>query len=153
MTIRKATKEDIPEVKELCVQTILSVNKRDYTDEEVKDWASCGESFTKWEQRLNEQIYWVCVQEQELIGLVSLKENNYLGSFFVHKNHQKKGVGNLLMNHVLTEAKLKGTKIIESEVSITAKPFFERYGFRIIKKQLAKANKLHLINFVMEKEL
>ena len=44
-----------------------------------------------------------------------------------------------------------GAEKITSEVSITARPFFERHGYRTVKEQKAKANRMYLTNFVMEK--
>ncbi|MGL5364343.1 MAG: GNAT family N-acetyltransferase, partial [Plesiomonas shigelloides] len=38
-----------------------------------------------------------------------------------------------------------------SHVSITAKPFFERFGFRVVKKQQVAINGQVLTNFLMEK--
>lgn len=40
--IRQANLSDIPALKELYQNTVLTVNRKDYTAEEVKDWASCG---------------------------------------------------------------------------------------------------------------
>ena len=41
--IRPALVSDIPAMRLLFRETVLSVNRRDYTAEEVADWASCGE--------------------------------------------------------------------------------------------------------------
>lgn len=46
-----------------------------------------------------------------------------------------------------------GVRRIDVEVSITALPFFEKQGYRVVKEQKAKANRLYLTNFVMEKAL
>lgn len=43
MNVRKAQQSDIPELKELYMGTVLTVNRKDYSQEEVEDWASCGE--------------------------------------------------------------------------------------------------------------
>ena len=40
-----------------------------------------------------------------------------------------------------------------SEKTITARPFFEKRGYQVVKEQLAKANRLYLTNYVMEKRL
>ena len=42
--LRKLTEEDIPDLQILFRETVLHVNARDYTREEVEDWASCGDS-------------------------------------------------------------------------------------------------------------
>ena len=42
---------------------------------------------------------------------------------------------------------------ISVEASITARPFFEKRGYKVVKEQKAKAYRLYLRNFVMEKTL
>lgn len=43
--------------------------------------------------------------------------------------------------------------IITSEVCITAKPFFESKGYKVMREQKRKANVLFLTNYWMKKEL
>ena len=50
-------------------------------------------------------------------------------------------------------AKEKGAEKLISEVSITAKPFFEKQGFKVDEEQKRRANKLCLINYKMSKWL
>ena len=51
--IRQVNLSDIPALQELYQHTVLTVNRKDYTAEEVADWASCetihhiGVSFSK----------------------------------------------------------------------------------------------------------
>lgn len=49
----------------------------------------------------------------------------------------------------------RGNKIskIFAEVSITARPFFEKHGFTVIEKQKVSIRGIELVNFKMEKEL
>lgn len=41
--IRAAQQSDVIELRDLYKNTVLTVNRRDYSLEEVEDWASCGE--------------------------------------------------------------------------------------------------------------
>ena len=41
--IRQVNLSDIPALQELYQHTVLTVNRKDYTAEEVADWASCGD--------------------------------------------------------------------------------------------------------------
>ena len=75
----------------------------------------------------------------------------HLHSLFVHKDWQGKGVGTMLLSEAERLAMEYGAGKITSEVSITARPFFERHGYRTVKEQKAKANRMYLTNFVMEK--
>ena len=48
--IRRLAAQDIPEMRKLFRATVLTVNSKDYTKEEVEDWASCGDSVEHWKE-------------------------------------------------------------------------------------------------------
>ncbi|MBO1405521.1 GNAT family N-acetyltransferase, partial [Vibrio cholerae] len=47
--------------------------------------------------------------------------------------------------------KLQGITRFYSEVSITARPFYERFGFNVTQEQTIEVRGQKLCNFVMEK--
>lgn len=61
---RTATMKDIQELKKLFCNTVMTVNRRDYTAEEVADWASCCESDGRWEQLLS-TLYFIVATDVE----------------------------------------------------------------------------------------
>ena len=113
--IRRLAAQDIPEMRKLFRATVLTVNSKDYTKEEVEDWASCGD------------------------------------------------VATLLLSEVEKMARRYEVHKINVEVSITARPFFEKRGYKVVKEQKrgykvvkeqkARANRLWLTNYVMEKAI
>ena len=48
--IRQVNLSDIPALQELYQHTVLTVNRKDYTAEEVADWASCGDDTSHWNE-------------------------------------------------------------------------------------------------------
>jgi N-acetylglutamate synthase-like GNAT family acetyltransferase len=60
------------------------------------------------------------------------------------------GVGKSLMEHVLAIAKNNNISKIKVDVSITAKPFFEKFGFMQVKMNHVKRCDEELINFSMQ---
>ena len=72
---------------------------------------------------------------------------------FIHKDWQRKGIASALLSEMESYAGGRGAGEIISEVSITARPFFERQGYTVRKQQRARANRLELTNFVMTKKL
>lgn len=152
--IRQATLFDIPAVKELYQNTILTVNRKDYTVEEVEDWASCGDDTAHLVESFKDQHYVVAENKNGMIvGFASVNDAGYIHTLFVHKDFQHQGIATSLYKYLEVYAKEKGAKKITSEVSITAKPFFEKQGFRVDEEQKRKANQLFLINYKMSKEL
>lgn len=152
--LRKLTEEDIPVLQTLFRETVLHVNVRDYTREEVEDWASCGDSAEHMKDLLARNDYVAALNERdEIIGFSSMNAEGYLHSLFVHKDYQRVGVGSLLLSAVEKRAWEYGVSEITSEVSLTARPFFEKRGYEVIKVQKRRANRLELTNFVMRKRL
>ena len=154
LPIRRLTAQDIPEMRELFRATVLTVNSKDYTKEEVEDWASCGDSVEHWKELFAKNNYIGALDGQgRIVGFSSMNTEGYLHSMFVHKDWQGKGVATLLLSEVEKMARGYGVHKISVEVSITARPFFEKRGYKVMKEQKAKANRLWLTNYVMEKTL
>lgn len=56
-------------------------------------------------------------------------------------------------NELEVEARKNNSKIITSDISITAKPFFEKKGFIVKAEQKNIRHNVELINYKMEKKL
>ncbi len=101
LSIRPLTEQDIPEMRELFRATVLTVNSKDYTKEEVEDWASCGDSVEHWKELFAKNDYVGALDGQgNIIGFSSMNAEGYLHSMFVHKDWQGKGVATLLLSEV-----------------------------------------------------
>ena len=62
-----------------------------------------------------------------------------------------KGIGKALMQQLLNKANQANIKRLYSHVNITAKPFFQHYGFQVVKAQQVNIRGQVLTNYVMEK--
>lgn len=90
--IRPLEEKDILNMQDLFRSTVLNVNIKDYTKEEVEDWASCGDDIEHWKELLSSNQYVGAFNEQNyLIGFSSMNKSGYLHSMFVHKDWQGKG--------------------------------------------------------------
>lgn len=152
--LRTAKPMDIPQLKQLFQQTILSVNVKDYPIEEAEDWSTCGTDDERWNELLT-NLYFIVAEnkEGEIVGFASISEKGYLHSMYVHRSYQRQGIATLLYLEMERFARSKHIEVITSEVSITARPFFERNGFVVEQEQKRKANKLFMTNYKMSKHL
>ena len=151
-TIRTARLSDSTELKNLFQDTILTINRQNYSQEECEDWASCGDDVSRMEEMINTHFFIVAINSQkQIVGFSSITPSGYLHFMFVHKDFQRTGIATLLLNEIERYAYKTGIKRIESEVSLTARTFFEKRGFVVEKAQKRKANKLFLTNFQMTK--
>lgn len=153
MNFRKATISDLPEMKELFVQTIQSVCKIDYNPDQINAWVSGAENTQRWIDVIEKQFALLAIIENKIAGFGTLKDNNYIDFFFIHKDYQRQGIANKIFSELELEAKKHHSKIITSDVSITAKPFFEKKGFVVKTEQKNMVRSVEIINYKMEKEL
>lgn len=154
ITIRIALNTDIEEIQSLYRNTVLVINRRDYSQAEVEDWASCGDDLSKIEDMIKTHYFIVAVnQRSQIVGFSSITPQGYLHSMFVHKDFQGKGIATMLLEEIERYAITAGIVRITSEVSLTARPFFEKKGYVVEGEQKRKANQLSLTNFRMAREV
>ena len=152
--IRVALQSDTVELKQLFQNTVLAINRRDYSQAEVEDWASCGDNLANIKDMIKTHYFIVAVNQQsEIVGFSSITPQGYLHSMFVHKDFQGKGIAIMLLNEIEQYAITNGIMRITSEVSFTARPFFEKRGYIVEEEQKRKANQLSLTNFWMAKQM
>ncbi|RTL58889.1 MAG: GNAT family N-acetyltransferase [Sphingobacteriales bacterium] len=148
--IRKATIEDIPSITQLFKETIETINSKDYNEEQVKVW-SAGYAYTdRWVKRLYTQYFIVAIVDEVIAGIGSIDPDGYLDIMYVHKDYQGRGVASALIDELLTNAVSNNVAAVTSDVSITAKPFFERNGFITEARQEIMINNVYLTNYKMK---
>lgn len=153
MQIREAKESDVNEITNLFYNTIQHVNIRDYSQDQVNDWASWHEKTDRWITKIREQYFIVALSDNIIAGFASLATDGYLDFMFVHKDYQRQGVATLLLHEIEKKAIEQGNTSIYSEVSITARSFFESNGYGVEKEQLKKARNEYMTNFIMKKHL
>lgn len=150
MIIRKYHPSDCPRLAELFYQTVHTVNKQDYTREQRNAWASGDVDLAAWNRSFLDHYTLVAVEEDKILGFGDIDENGYLDRLYVHKDHQREGIASRLCDKL--ENHIPGS--IRTHASITAKPFFQKRGYKVIKEQQVERRGILLTNFVMllEKE-
>ena len=83
-----------------------------------------------------------------IVGFGDIDKTGYLDRLFVHADYQGKGIATGICNQL--EQTIQGN--ITTHSSITAKPFFEKRGYRVIKEQQVERQGIFLANFIMEKD-
>ncbi len=149
--IRKYQESDAHDLWAIFYHTVRNVNLRDYSQVQVEAWAPDDFSSEIWQRKMNSLSPFVAEIEGKIVGYSDLQENGLIDHFFCHHEHQGQGVGRQLMEHVLRMGELQGITRFYSEVSITARPFYERFGFKVIQEQTIEVRGQKLCNFVMEK--
>jgi putative acetyltransferase len=153
ITIRDFQEEDSPKLWALFFNTVRNVNRRDYTEQQVKAWAQEGFDSQLWLKKMVSIQPFVAVLDGVIVGYSDVQPSGLVDHFFCHHEYQGQGVGRALMTHVLEQAKAKGLDRIYSEVSVTARPFYEHMGFIVVNEQQIEVRGATLTNYVMERRL
>nr|WP_282449734.1 GNAT family N-acetyltransferase [Vibrio sp. 1CM2L] len=136
---------------EIFFHTVRNVNVRDYSQQQVEAWAPSSFDFALWQKRMNGLQPFVAELDGCVVGYTDLQPNGLIDHFFCHHEYQGKGVGRALMEHVFTVGRVRGVSRYFSEVSITARPFYEHLGFKVVNEQEVEMRGVKLTNYVMEK--
>lgn len=148
MIIRKYQPSDCKELTELFYNTVHNVNAKDYTKEQLNVWATGQVDLEKWNELFQEHFSIVAVDDEIIVGFGDIDETGYLDRLYVHVDYQGKGIATSICNQL--EQAVKGDII--THASITAKPFFEKRGYKIVKEQQVERQGIFLTNYVMTKE-
>lgn len=148
MIIRDYQPSDCKEITELFYNTVHTVNAKDYTKEQLDVWATGQVDLEKWNQSLQEHYSIVAIENEVIVGFGDIDKTGYLDRLFVHADYQGKSIATGICNQL--EQTIQGN--ITTHSSITAKPFFEKRGYRVIKEQQVERQGIFLANFIMEKD-
>lgn len=153
MKLRKATTKDIPAILELFKLTITKVNSQDYTPEQIEVWTQSVKNTERWQQRIEMQFFLLVETDDQLVGIGSITATGYLDMMYVHPDFQRMGIAQTLLEALTSYAESQEAVAITSDVSITARPFFEKNGFTVLQKQENERQGQILVNYKMEKRL
>ncbi|MEM7174690.1 MAG: GNAT family N-acetyltransferase [Chlamydiota bacterium] len=133
ISIRNYQSEDVQALAEIYYNTIHRVNIQHYTEEQVNAWAPPSSLETKgWAKKFLKLKPIVATVLEKIVGFAEFEPNGHIDCFYCHDEWIGKGVGSALMKEILQRAKNNHIHLIFAEVSITAKPFFEKWGFRVV---------------------
>lgn len=148
MEIRKYQPSDCEELAKLFYDTVHTVNAKDYTEEQLNVWATGQVDLEKWNRSLQEHFSVVAVEGEIITGFGDIDKTGYLDRLFVHADYQGRGIATALCDRL--EQSVEGK--ITVHASVTARPFFEKRGYQVVKEQEVERQGIFLANFVMEKE-
>lgn len=147
MFLRIYQPSDCREIMKLFYNTVHTVNAGDYSSEQINAWAPWDLDERQWDNSLREHYTVVAIENNEIIGFGDIDRTGYLDRLYVHALHQGEGVATAICD--LLENCVEGT--VTTQASITARPFFEGRGYRVVRQQTVERKGVQMTNFVMKK--
>lgn len=149
MIIREYKPSDMNQIAELFFNCVHNINSRDYTKQQLNAWATGEINKSEWNKSFLEHYTLVVENDSIILGFGDIDDTGYLDRLYVHKDYQALNIATMLCNKL---EKRFNTPHITVHSSITAKGFFEKRGYIVIKEQQVKRSGQILTNFIMQKD-
>jgi putative acetyltransferase len=157
ISVRSAQPEDAWQMHHVHVTSVRILCASDYTSEQIEAWVGFLDPEKRrhyMTQADHSEILFVAEDKLgTIVGFSSLGINE-VNAVYVHPQYTRMGVGTLLLNAVETEAMAQNMKKLKLSASITAVPFYQARGYRVIEHSfhtLRSAVKIKSVS--MEKSL
>lgn len=133
--IRPYKSDDLNVIIELFNDSVRQVASRDYNPAQMDAWAPIAVDKPLWSERLESKPTVVAEYQRQIAGFSDLEPGGHIDMLFVHSDFQGLGVARSLMDHILDAAREQRLSELSTDASVTARPFFERIGFRVVREQ------------------
>jgi putative acetyltransferase len=143
----------LEEMMQLFYDTVHTVNARDYREEQLNGWAPKNPDKRFWVERLKKSVCKVAFINNQMVGFTELTDDGHVDTLYVHKDFQRRKIAAKLIEEIFQIAEIRNYQVLTTEASITAKPFFEAYGFRVTRIKKKLYNGKDFTNYKMTKEL
>ena len=153
VSLRRIRPADTGAIVALFRDTIRRVNIKDYSLEQVLAWAPEQMDLRIWTDKLSTRYSILAEIAGQIVGFGDLESDGHLDHLFVHADRQASGIGRTLAAAMEGEARRQRIGRIFTEASITARPFFERLGYRLLQEQEVLCRGVMMTNYRMEKVL
>lgn len=148
MFLRNYIPSDCEAMAELFFWTVHTVNAKDYTKEQLDVWATGQTDEEKWNRSFLEHDTVVAIEDGKIVGFGDMDQTGYLDRLYVHKDYQHQGIASAICDRLEDASKAEH---FTTHASITAKPFFEKRGYCVMKQQEVERGGILLTNYVMRK--
>ena len=138
---------------EVYYSAIHLIAKNDYSEEQLNAWAPLDLDRQRWVNRINGINPFVAEIDGQPVGYADIQPNGYIDHFFVSGYYPRQGIGKALMEFIHSEANCLSLTELTANVSLTAQPFFKRFGFVVVEQRKPVIRGVELRNALMHKSL
>ena len=149
--IRRCREGEESALFEIYYSSIHLVACRNYTPEQLQAWAPRDFDSELWRRRIRGINPFVAELNGQIVGYADLQPNGYIDHFFVSGTHPREGIGSQLMGHLLDQAQTLGISELTSDVSRTAEPFYETFGFSVVERRYPELSGVVVPNALMRR--
>lgn len=148
--IRAYDESDAAATLSVFMSAVTVTAAADYTAEQIEAWAQPNErDLRDWNAAMLARNAFVAEVGGEVVGFSDVDRAGYIDMMFVSPGYQRRGIACSLLDHAGRFARSHDATSLSANVSVTARPFFERCGFVVEVEQHSMIKGVELLNFSM----
>jgi putative acetyltransferase len=150
VSLRPFLASDAARCAEMFRASVEELASEDYSADQCAAWAAlAGDAGLA--KRLADQLTLIALLDGGPAGFASLKGADEIEMIYVDPAFARRGVGTALLDALVRLAAARGAQNLTSDVSDTARPLFERLGFKAERRNLVQLDDQWLANTTMVK--
>ncbi|WP_245958612.1 GNAT family N-acetyltransferase [Microbacterium bovistercoris] len=154
IVIRDYRDEDAATTLAVFLDAVTITASADYSAAQIAAWARPAQrSIDGWNEARRRRGTVVAVVDGRVAGFSDVSASGDIDMLFVSPAFARRGVARALMAELESRAMDAGAAGLSADVSITARPFFERVGFAVEAEQHPVIEGIELTNFRMARPL
>ena len=155
MTVRKYQPGDELTIGQIYYDAVHQLTCHDYSEKQRQAWATPFESddpawVEKWRKRCDLKQPWVAVVDGEVADFIEFDADGHIDCTDASRAQAGKGHMSAIVERIFEEARRANLIRLFAEVSATARPFFERHGFRVVRENHHEVRGVPIMNYIME---
>lgn len=153
MKITQYLSDNAEEVTDIFYESVHSIDPAIYSKQQQQAWAPLPINYNMWKARFEDTKPFLLTISDYIVGFIELEPDGHIGCLYVLPKHQKQGVAEALLKHVINTAKDANMKCLHVEASIIARPLFSTFGFELVSVNKVVRNNLILTNYSMSMKI
>lgn len=151
--LRPMLPADVAVLAQIFADSIEVLAEDDYNEDQRAAWAAAADDLAAFGKKLSEQLTLIATLAGAPVGFVSLKGADQLDMLYVHPEAALQGVATALVDAVEKLAAARGAQRITVDASDTARPLFDKRGYRAESRNSVERDGEWLANTTMVKPL
>ncbi len=124
-----------------------------YDEAQRAAWAPDEANLDEWRARLSGISVLVAEEDGILAGFIGYSPDGYVALLYTASHAARRGVASMLYARVESEWRAAGLARAFAEVSLAARPFFDRQGFTVVEEERVERRGVFFTRFKMSKAL
>jgi len=153
LRVRPGTAADAPALSALYEASVRGLGARNYSEAQIAAWASLTPSAASLAARMDDGRMRLVAEQERVAGFIDVEADGHIDLLYVAPEAAGQGVARLLLETAEALAAAQGVTRLHAEASETARPVFERLGFRATARRDFEVAGVPIHNWAVEKTL